>query len=336
MRDVLHFLLVNRTLLIAIFGATTLLTALFVYVFPLQYEASGTLLVEAGKSPTLRSDPLLPNVQMEGILNSEISIVQSRAVVDSVVDRLRLLDIPERKSALHSANRAVKDFLVSSGLVPRVDRRESWLHTIGLHLKVTNPPLSNLIVITYRGENPALTAAIARGVIDAYLERYREIHSDNTADFFKELVEKTETKMDVLRTQIAHATNSTEIDRLNLEQDALQKSYFLYREGLDHALADQSADKSIVNVRLADYPAIPQRPMSTRLRNIFLGMAAGIVLAFGITFLRSYLDHTVRTPDDLSEHLDVPILGSVRQVPKRYLGAAGRRGGTPAGSRQWS
>jgi uncharacterized protein involved in exopolysaccharide biosynthesis len=172
---------------------------------------------------------------------------------------------------------------------------------------------------------------MARSVIDAYIARYREIHSDNSAKFFTEMVKQTDRQLEKVRDTLEQATSTAEIERLTLERDALQKAYLLYRERLDRSLADQSGDASLVNVRLIDYPPVPQKPVSPRLRRILMGIGGGIVLAFGLVFIRGYLDHTVRLPADITRHVNIPVLGSVRNVSRGSLGRRTTPSGDPAG-----
>lgn len=320
-RDVAQFLASNLPFMALIVALTGFLTTALVYLTPLQYSATGTLMIEPGKSPTLRADPLLYSVPTPEVLNSEIRVVKSRSVADTVINRLGLLDRPESRSLGSRVNRSVKGALADLGLIPRLDRRASLAAMIGANLKVKQPVLTALIEISYTAEDPEFAAMLARGIMDAYISRYREIHSDNAAEFFSEMVAQTDRQLEGVRLALQQATSAAAIERLTLERDALQKSYLMYRERLDRSLADQSGNASLVNVRLVDYPSVPQKPLRSRMQRIMMGLAAGVVLALGLAFVREYFDHTVRQPEDIARHVNIPVLGSVRNVSDRSAGS---------------
>lgn len=64
------------------------------------------------------------------------------------------------------------------------------------------------------------------------------------------------------------------------------------------------------NVRLTDRAEVPEIPfVPTPRRDLILAIVAGLVLALGFVFLLDYLDDTVKTPDDVTEKLQLPLLG---------------------------
>ncbi|HEX6463921.1 MAG TPA: polysaccharide biosynthesis tyrosine autokinase [Vicinamibacterales bacterium] len=64
------------------------------------------------------------------------------------------------------------------------------------------------------------------------------------------------------------------------------------------------------NVRLIDRADVPTVPFTPTLRrDLTLGVIAGFVLSIGLVFFLNYLDDTVKTPDDVTDKLKVPLLG---------------------------
>jgi capsular polysaccharide biosynthesis protein len=43
---------------------------------------------------------------------------------------------------------------------------------------------------------------------------------------------------------------------------------------------------------------------------------AGILAGVGLAFLLEHLRHTIRTPDQVAEHLELPVLGLIPKVAK--------------------
>jgi uncharacterized protein involved in exopolysaccharide biosynthesis len=61
-------------------------------------------------------------------------------------------------------------------------------------------------------------------------------------------------------------------------------------------------------------PGSPVRP--NKKRNLALGLALGAMLGVGMAFLREYMDQTLRTDEDVSRHLDLPVLSVVPDAEK--------------------
>ncbi len=69
------------------------------------------------------------------------------------------------------------------------------------------------------------------------------------------------------------------------------------------------------NVQVMDRAEVPGAPFSPNTRREwFTAMMAGILIAFGLAFGIEYLDDTVKTPEDVSKRLGLPLLGLVPAI----------------------
>lgn len=69
------------------------------------------------------------------------------------------------------------------------------------------------------------------------------------------------------------------------------------------------------NVQVMDRAEIPGAPFSPNTRREwFTAMMAGMLVAFGLAFGIEYLDDTVKTPEDVSKRLGLPLLGLVPAI----------------------
>ncbi len=58
--------------------------------------------------------------------------------------------------------------------------------------------------------------------------------------------------------------------------------------------------------------SLPKKPSSPRvLRNTLIGIIAGMVLAAAFFVIRSVMDDTVKTSEDVEKALGLPLLGSI-------------------------
>ena len=70
--------------------------------------------------------------------------------------------------------------------------------------------------------------------------------------------------------------------------------------------------------------AAPTVPVSPNvLRNIELALAAGLAAAVGLAFLIEHLDNTIKTADDITSRLHLPLLGTAVRRSSKGRGEAG-------------
>lgn len=69
------------------------------------------------------------------------------------------------------------------------------------------------------------------------------------------------------------------------------------------------------NVQIIDHAQISKEPVRPRVKltvavSFFVALMAGL----GIVFLIEYMDNTIKTPDDIKNYLDLPVLGTIPEV----------------------
>lgn len=313
-RDAARFLFRHRATLLGVSVLVVASVTALVYALPQTYAAEAKVLVEYGKNPTMRSDPLRIPQDQSAVVVSEIEIITSRAVAEAVVDRLGLVHRPVPDTIGRRLKEGAADWLDRAGLVVRLDPRERHIRSIQRTLKVKQAPLSSVVDIAFFADSPAYAAEIAGAVTEAYIERHRQIFTDNTAAFFEQRVAESAADLAERRGALTRETAKARIDELQLQVRALEASYLFYQDKLDRARADMAADPSLVNVRIVDLPVVPARPVYPRLLRIAAGVLGGVVLALALALIAEYFDHRVHTPDDLRARVDAPVLGSVRRA----------------------
>lgn len=69
---------------------------------------------------------------------------------------------------------------------------------------------------------------------------------------------------------------------------------------------------NIDNVRILEKAKVPRGPMPSSLkRNVVFGGGVGIAVALFIIFLIEMFDHTMKIPEDVTKHLNLPVLGLI-------------------------
>jgi uncharacterized protein involved in exopolysaccharide biosynthesis len=319
LRDVFQFLFKHViTIGLCVVICTTLATTLL-YLLPPSYSAKGSLVVERGKSPTLRTESAIWPVEMTEAIETEIQLLRSRTVAEAVVDQLKLDQRPQRPSAFRDFIDATEKNLADLGLIEILPRREKVIKGLTSSLKIAQAPMSWIVTLTYSAQDPQQAADVVRTAMDSYLNRRREIYSNNSSGFFANRVNETNERLKLVRQQIDRQTDAAESARLQLERQSLESSYLTYQNNLDRALADAAGDKSLVNVRVVDYPTTPTTPSLSRLLMILVAFVMSAILGLALAFAADFFDHTVRTPADLARHTKIPVLGVVRLTNKKQL-----------------
>ena len=78
---------------------------------------------------------------------------------------------------------------------------------------------------------------------------------------------------------------------------------------------DVESELKSTNIRIVDPAVVPRGPIRPRTqRDILLGILLGAFLSVGLAFFLEYLDNTLKTPDDVRQHLGAPLLGVVPEL----------------------
>jgi capsular exopolysaccharide synthesis family protein len=114
--------------------------------------------------------------------------------------------------------------------------------------------------------------------------------------------------------------DSMDLDRKSGDYKILQRDYDANQE-LFKSLLEQQKNLTVVansranNVRLMDRAEVPGAPISPNPRRDWLtAILAGLTIALGLAFGIEYLDDTVKTPEDVTRRLKLPLLGLVPGV----------------------
>ena len=132
---------------------------------------------------------------------------------------------------------------------------------------------------------------------------------------------------------------------LSISPDALQKKITVTSVGdtqmmtikvtdLDPQIAASIANKlanifksevaqlmKVQNVEIIDPAVVPTSPIKPRpTLNMAIAFVLALMIGVGLAFLLEYLDHTVKTPDDVEKFLELPVLGTIPDVEVNSVG----------------
>jgi len=121
------------------------------------------------------------------------------------------------------------------------------------------------------------------------------------------------TKVSVIQARLDDL-NDTRAQLQKLEQDVDINSarYAYYSEKFEESLiSDMLAAERYTNVRVASSPTMPSDPVfPNKLANMILAIIGGIIAALALAFFLDYLDHGLKTPEDVEYYCRIQPLAS--------------------------
>src|SRR5579862_30040 len=121
----------------------------------------------------------------------------------------------------------------------------------------------------------------------------------------------------------AHELEQKGIVQQDLLRDvkAQEESYLLYQRKREEAQMSDALDRTrIVNVVIAELPAVPTLPSNSPWTTLALGIVVAMALSAGMAFILEYADPSLRTPAEVFSELNIPVLASVPQQGTRLYG----------------
>lgn len=146
-----------------------------------------------------------------------------------------------------------------------------------------------------------------------------------------------------LREELEQQKSQTfELSKRQVQYNVLNRELTTSRDLLQNVLrqikeTSLAVESNSSNVSVVDYAMIPETPSYPRKRLYVLGgLLAGLLFGIAVALALSYLDNTVRTPDDVISRLKVPALGVVpgfeseKDQPERLKIGVAASAGAPA------
>jgi uncharacterized protein involved in exopolysaccharide biosynthesis len=125
-----------------------------------------------------------------------------------------------------------------------------------------------------------------------------------------------------------YKTQATQLEQKGIQEQDLQRiiktdeeNYLLYQHKREEARMSDMLDQThILNVAVAEAPAVPVLPTGSRMVFVVLGLVLGAVMSVGLALALDYFDPSFRTPSEVLSELNIPVLAA---VPHRVSGGCG-------------
>ena len=116
-----------------------------------------------------------------------------------------------------------------------------------------------------------------------------------------------------------YETKTRELDQKGIVQQDLvrtmktdEENYLMYQRKREEARMTNALDQTrILNVAIAEQPAVPTLPSNSPWAALFVGGMLAVMVSLGTAFVLDYMDTSFRTPAEVVTELNVPVLGAI-------------------------
>jgi len=169
LRDLLAIGFRRKQIAMLCFSGILLGASLFAFVMPAQYRATTKFLLErqrdeATVTPEKDKPGAVPNQISEEELNSEVGLLQDTDVLRKVVLTCGL-----------NNHKSLGEYIF--GPAKPEKKVAKAMNGLAGSLKIEPEKKSNLIDVSYTSSDPQLTVRVLRTLADAYIEKYKELHT---------------------------------------------------------------------------------------------------------------------------------------------------------------
>ncbi len=104
--------------------------------------------------------------------------------------------------------------------------------------------------------------------------------------------------------------NSMSLIRLTRAKAVAENLYsYLFQKGEESKI---QAATGTGGISIIDRPAIPRRPVPVNImRKLTLALLFGLGLGFGVAVVFEYVDNTIRSKEDITHYLEIPVMGVI-------------------------
>ena len=105
---------------------------------------------------------------------------------------------------------------------------------------------------------------------------------------------------------------NTEIIKVTVSDDSPERAADIANKVAEVFMANVSEIMQINNVQVIDPAEVPVNPVSPRVKmNIAIAGVLGMMVSLFIIFIIEAFDNTIKIPDDVARHLELPVIGMI-------------------------
>ncbi|TEB08228.1 Capsular polysaccharide type 8 biosynthesis protein cap8A [Pelotomaculum schinkii] len=178
--------------------------------------------------------------------------------------------------------------------------------SLAQQVKASSAKDSYLLEVSVSNHDPQLAVDIANTLskefIGSITERNQEV-MDRSVAFLQQQMEEVRKELDAATTQS--------------ERDRLQGMLTLLSEGITKTQITRSFDLGSTSVVIVSPAMAAVRVKPNKQMNIAVAFLLGLLAAVALAFALEFLDNTIKNPEDVARHLDLPVMGTIPSADSR-------------------
>jgi succinoglycan biosynthesis transport protein ExoP len=192
-------------------------------------------------------------------------------------------------------------------------------------------PQTQIIEIAVTDVNPLRAQVVANELAHQLIlrspsgsqDQERQQFIDDQLNILQSQIEETQGEIAKLQEQLGTLNSARQLQDTQTQINALQTKLSTLQGNYAALLANtqQGATNTLTVVEPADLPTRPIGPNNRM--SILLSAAIGLSLAAGAAYLLEYLDDTLKTPEEITRLLDVPVIGLIGESEESKHGING-------------
>lgn len=180
-------------------------------------------------------------------------------------------------------------------------------------ITVEELPGTQIIRITVESTDPRATAIIANTIVDVFSQELQEMQSGRYATSKSNLetqLQDVQNEIDTLTIQLQGQASETDANQLGARLAEYKQIFSSLLGSYEQIrLAEAQRLASVVVIESAPIPTNPIKPRTNM--NLAVGSISGFLLSMISVFVFEALDDKINTPDDVKEHIKLPVLGII-------------------------
>jgi len=222
-RDIIIFIFKWEKSLFGYWFLIIALSVFLVYALPQKFEAVAKILIEGNRAPVMRADVAF-GVEQLSVLNSEVAIIRSKPVFEATADKVESIqnakttntEDEEPPGILTELFNRLGQWMLDVGLSEASSPREQLISGLENGLKIAPQPNSNVIVISYKSNDPEMAAIIVNAITENYINQHLKIFSSiGTSEVYRLQIERLEKDLSKLRKELVDYKRDKSVSALN-------------------------------------------------------------------------------------------------------------------------
>lgn len=190
-------------------------------------------------------------------------------------------------------------------------------------------PGTSLLVVTVSSDNPVVAADLANTLAEQLIaqsptnltpEQQQQVAFLNAQ--IQDLtvqVQQSRQQLDQVNAQLSGTISPQQLEALTVQRNAIIDQINSAQANIARFTETIASLQQRTNaLDIVERARIPTQQSGSRIEvTVLLGAIVGVALAFGVVLLIEYLDDTIRTTEDATQTLAVPVLGAIVRFGKR-------------------